>query len=129
MNQDEILQYAIYALWVALILLVIIIINRKVKQRIAARNALRNPEVRLYSYELQKASGKITFFFEADEPIAYSFYIVSEDNSIKHEVAAGITKRGGQKLQFETNILPNGVYYYVITTDFQKIDKRLIIQN
>ena len=129
MNQEDILQYASYALWVTLILIVILIINRKVKQRIAAKKALLNPLVILYPYEFRKASGQITFFFEADEAMEYHFFITNAETNESRTITRGICRKGGQKVQLDTTEVSNGIYFYGIETPFQRVEKRVIIEN
>lgn len=129
MNKDELIQYASYALWVTLIVILILIINRKAKQRLAAKKALLNPNVLLYPYEFPNAFGEISFFFEADAAIDYTFFLIDANTNAQITIASGISRVGGQKVPFDTTTLPNGTYYYGIETQFQRIEKKLRITN
>jgi len=129
MNKDELIQYATYALWVTLIIILILIINRKAKQRLAAKKALLNPNVLLYPYEFPNAFGEISFFFEADTAIDYTFFLIDANTNEQIVIASGTCRVGGQKVPFDTKKLPNGTYYYGIETKFQRIEKKLRITN
>jgi hypothetical protein len=129
MNKDELIQYASYALWVTLIVILILIINRKAKQRMAAKKALLNPNVLLYPYEFPNAFGEISFFFEADTAIDFTFFLIDTSTNEQITIASGISRVGGQKVPFDTTTLPNGTYYYGIETKYQRIEKKLRITN
>lgn len=129
MNKSELLQYASYALWISLIVVFILIINRKAKQRAAAKKALLHPMINLFAYELPKASGTINFFFDADEALDFHFFITQISTGITTTLAQGTCKKGGQKIMFDTTTLANGIYFYGIETGFQRVEKRLIVEN
>jgi hypothetical protein len=129
MIENEILQYANYALWITLIVIITIIINRLAKRRAAAKKSMLHPLVNLFSYEFPKASGKITFFFEADEAMQYCFFIKNTNNHESTIIAQGNCRKGGQKIHFDTTSLPNGTYFYGIETPYQRVEKRIIIEN
>lgn len=123
------LQYATYALWITLIISIIIIVNRKAKQRAAAKKAMLHPLVNLFPYEFPKANGKITFFFEADEAMQYRFFITNTGDHVSTTIAEGNCRKGGQKISFDTSLLPNGTYFYGIETPYQRVEKRIILEN
>lgn len=129
MNKDTIIQYAVYALWATLVFVLTLIINRKVKQRQAAKKAKLNPSVNLYPYEFPQAKGEITFFFDADSEIEYEFFVESALDSKLHIFASGKSRVGGQKIKFDTSTVENGVYFYGIRTPYQRLDKRVEIVN
>lgn len=129
MNKSELLQYASYALWISLIVVFILIINRKAKQRAAAKKALLHPMINLFTYELPQASGTINFFFDADEAIDYRFFITQTNTGATTTLAQGTCKKGGQKILFDTTSFDNGIYFYGIETAFQRVEKRLIVAN
>lgn len=129
MNKEEFMHYASYALWFTLIVIVILIINRKAKQRVAAKIALLNPNVLLYPYEFPNAFGEISFFFEADAAIDYTFFLIDAQTNEQILIKSGTSRIGGQKVQFNTKTLPNGTYFYGIETQYQRIEKKLRITN
>lgn len=126
---DIFMQYAVYVLWAGLILVLLLIANNRFKARQRAKLAKRNPEVRLYAYEYPSASGAITFFFEADEALEYTFFVINANNNEKHIIAQGTCRKGGQKIQFDTTTVDNGTYYYGIENQFQRTEKRLEVRN
>jgi hypothetical protein len=99
------------------------------KQRLAAKKALLNPNVLLYPYEFPNAFGEISFFFEADTAIDYTFFLIDANTNEQIVIASGTCRVGGQKVPFDTKKLPNGTYYYGIETKFQRIEKKLRITN
>ncbi len=132
MTQDGIdifLQYAVYVLWAGLIIVLLLIINSRYKAYERAKSAKRNPQIHLYAYEYPSAGGAITFFFEADAPIAYSFFILNAQSAEKLIIDSGTCRKGGQKVQFDTTQVENGVYFYGVETNFQKTEKRLEVRN
>ena len=129
MNKEELLQYASYALWITLIVSVILILNRRVKQNEAAKKALLHPNVLLFPYEFPNAFGEISFFFEADSSIDYTFFLIDFETNKQISIASGTTRVGGQKIKFDTTSVPNGTYFYGIETIYQRIEKKLRITN
>lgn len=126
---DIFMQYAVYALWAGLFLVLLLIANNRYKANQRAKHAKRNPEIKLFPYEYPTAKGEITFFFEADEALEYTFFIQSRDYSEKHVLAEGKCKKGGQKIHFDTTKVKNGHYYYGLETSFQKTEKRVEVRN
>ena len=126
---DIFLQYAVYVLWVTLILVLLLIINNRYKARQRAKLAKRNPEIRLFPYEYASASGAITFFFDADDALEYTFFLQNANNAEKHIISQGTCRKGGQKIQFDTTTVENGTYYYGIENQYQKTEKRLEVRN
>ena len=129
MNKNEIMQYAIYVLWGLLILVLTLIINRKVKQRAAAKKALLNPMVNLYPFELTYATGAINFFFDADDAMEYKFFVTNFATKETEILAEGKCRKGGQKIPFNTSSVSNGTYFFGIETEFQRVEKRIVIRN
>jgi len=126
---DIFMQYAVYALWVGLFIVLLLIANNRYKAHQRAKHAKRNPEIRLFPYEYPTAKGEITFFFEADEPLEYHFFVHNTASGEKLILAEGKCRKGGQKIQFDTTKVVNGHYYYGLATHFQKTEKRLEINN
>jgi hypothetical protein len=126
---DILMQNAVYVLWITLILVLLLIVNNRYKARQHAKLAKRNPEIRLFPFEYTSASGTITFFFDADETLDYRFFIQNSTSSEKHIIAQGKCKKGGQKIQFDTTTVENGVYYYGLETEFQRTEKRVEVRN
>jgi len=123
------IQNAVYFLWGTLIVVLILILNRYAKARAKARAAKLNPQVRLYAFELTKAKGEITFFFEADDVLDYEFFIEQAEKKTRTIIYSGQCKAGGQKVKFDTTKIANGNYYYGIQTAFQRSEKLVVIEN
>lgn len=126
---DIFMQYAVYVLWVGLFLVLLLIANNRFKANQRAKLAKRNPEIRLFPYEYPSASGAITFFFEADDALEYTFFVINANNNEKHIIAQGTCRKGGQKIKFDTTTVDNGTYYYGIENQFQRTEKRLEVRN
>lgn len=126
---DIFMQYAVYVLWAGLILVLLLIANNRYKAHQRVKLAKRNPEIRLFPYEYPSASGTITFFFDADDALDYTFFLQNANNAEKHIIAQGTSRKGGQKIQFDTTTVDNGHYYYGIENQFQRTEKRLEVRN
>ncbi len=124
-----IMQYLSYGLWATLIVILIYITNRKVKQRKAAKQAKLNPSVNLYPFELVEAKGEITIFFSADDAMDYEFFVESAIDSVRVYQSKGVCRPGGQKIKFDTTTVENGQYFYGIQTPFQRVEKKIVIRN
>jgi ribosomal protein L2 len=123
------IQYGTYFLWGSLLLVLLLIANNKYKARQAAKHAKRNPEIRLYSYEFPKASGEINFFFEADEKMECTFFLMPLDKGEKIILTKAAARKGGNKLKIDSTNIPNGIYYYGIETASQLVEKKIAIEN
>jgi hypothetical protein len=124
-------EYIIYALWIGLgvLALVILYFNNKVKKQNAADQAKEYPKIELAPFEREIASGEISVFFVADEPIDYELFIVKEETKEETMIQKGRARAGGQKMPLDTTVFENGAYFYGIRTPHHTIEKKIRIQN
>lgn len=124
-------EYIIYALWIGLGLLAILILyfNNKVKKQNAAEAAKEYPKIELAPFEREIASGEITVFFVADEVMDYELFMVNESTKEEFQIQNGKARVGGQKLPIDTTSFENGFYFYGIRTPHHTIEKKIRIQN
>lgn len=79
--------------------------------------------------EQHPASGKVRFFIDLQKEtnVKFSFQAVGqeEEKIVLHETI----QAGGKVIPFDTTDVANGTYYFTLTTDNQKITKKIVVSN
>lgn len=81
----------------------------------------------LYDLENKAHSGEIEFYFTIEQPKAVSLLILNEQMQDVTLVVEKEYTTGGHIVRFDTNQLPNGVYFYCLKTSNQKTMKKLFV--
>jgi histidinol-phosphate/aromatic aminotransferase/cobyric acid decarboxylase-like protein len=123
------MQYAIYFLYASLLAVLAIIGYRYLLRRWNKQPWKREDFVELFSLEHQEVRGEVSFFFEVFSSKHITFVLVNSSGSEVAVLVDEERKPGGHVIRFDTTSLPNGTYYYRLTTANQRTEKRVEIRN
>ncbi len=77
----------------------------------------------------RSASGEVQFLFMLKEPTNVKFTIVDKDENEVKVLLEEHREPGDYPVYFDTTAIPNGIYFYRLQTDLQKISKVFKIIN
>lgn len=83
----------------------------------------------LHTLTSESVNGEVRFFFELPEPGSIRFFIEDESENEIAVLADGDKDKGSYPIKWDTNQIPDGVYFYKLTTGNQTISKRLVVKN
>lgn len=116
-------------LYVSLGVLALIILYRLVLRRLAKGSVSTVKNCRLYNIEENPCAGELVFYFEAPEKMDFKFIIQDEDFNEVQLVQEGLAEPGGNLLRFDSTVLRNGSYFYVLETSYERNRKRMDVNN
>ena len=116
-------------LYTSLGLLVIVILYRKLLSYLGRNEPTKADYCVLYSLEENPSKGEITFYFTAEAEKDYKLYITDNDGGLNHSVREGKCTPGGNIVRFDSALLSNGNYYFVLETENQKTAKKMTVAN
>jgi hypothetical protein len=116
-------------LWVSLSIL-ILVVAYKLLLRFMNRDAVNQADFcKLYSLEIEPASGELPFYFTSDKVKHYRLLILDSDMNEILEIENKECKIGGNIIRFDSNELNNGAYFYCLKTENQKVVKKMQVMN
>jgi hypothetical protein len=116
-------------LCVSLGLLLLFILYRKTIQYVnRGIPQLKNYCV-LYPVEKNPASGEVAIYFTTEMSREVVLDLLDEDLILLKNLFTDNVDNGGQIVRFDSREVPNGHYYYCLTTENQKTMKKLTILN
>lgn len=116
-------------LYVSLGLLALVITYRLILKGMARGSVSTIKNCQLYNIEENPCTGEVVFYFEASEKMDFKFLIQDEDMKDVHLVKEGQTEPGGNMLRFDSAILKNGSYFYVLETHFERNRKKMDVRH
>jgi hypothetical protein len=81
----------------------------------------------LYDLEKPYQSGEVEFYFVLEEPKQVAIKIFDQQLQEKLVVKSGDFSADGHIVRFDTNRLPNGIYFYCLETGNQKTMKKMFV--
>lgn len=123
------MQYAIYFLYASLMAIVVIIGYRYMIRRWSKQVWKKEDFVQLFSLENSLVSGEISFFFEVFSAKHVRFVLVDQTGKEVKSMVDEVRKPGGYVIRVDTTQIPNGIYYYCLTAENQRTEKRLEVNN
>ena len=116
-------------LCVSLALILIYIAYKKLLAYLGKGTPSPNDYCVLYSLEIEPAKGELEFYFTSAVPRSVKIEILNDDLSLNTVIIEKEFSDGGHIIRFDSNILPNGNYFYCLRTDNQKTMKKMLVQN
>jgi hypothetical protein len=113
---------------ISLVIIVVIILYRLLLRKLSKEKVDMTSFCILYSLERNPVSGEIEFYFVSPDMIKVEFSIWRENEKVI-EIRNDFFKKGGHIVQFDSNTLPDGEYFFGLVTSKQRTIKRFRIQN
>ena len=115
--------------WVSLFLLVFFIGYRLLLKRMKAGRANPADFVTLHPLEKIPARGKIQFYFSLGAPKEVTILIYASVGEYREELVSKNFSKGSHLISFDTQKVVDGIYYYELKTNNQKISRVMEIKN
>ena len=125
----SITSVALGTLCVSLAVLVIIIAYRKLLSYLGKGHPPKEYYAVLYSIEMQPAKGTIDLYYELKVDKDIELHLLDIDMKDFKLIDKRLGTKGGNKILFDTTLVPNGNYYYELRSDNQKTMKKLRVEN
>ena len=115
--------------WASLIIVVFILLYKLLIKRLSKNTVPQQSFVELTPLKDDKIMGKVQFFFKTHEAKPIKFRIYSRTGDFEKVLEDREYSKGGHIINFDTNSLQNGFYFYELKTDNQKITKLMEVKN
>jgi len=119
----------LWILTVSLIVLGVVIGYRGILRRMGKGALVKEQYAVLYGLENSNVTGEIEFYFTLEQPKHMIFCLLDSSMNELQVIAEKEYESGGHIIRFNTEDLPNGVYFYCLRSDNQKTMKRMTIQH
>lgn len=110
-------------------ILVVFIGYRYLLRRLSKGRIEKKDYCELYTLELDPAHGELPFYFTSEIQRPVRLVLLDEKMELLKEIAAFDCKVGGNIVRFDSKSLSNGVYYYSLETENQKVMKKMYVYN
>jgi len=114
---------------ITLFILLAVILYRLILRYMSRKHVKLAEYCTLFDVEDQPISGVIPFYFTTERDRHVKFLIETEQGNLVATVADQPFETGGHLLRFDSSILSNGTYFYILQTENQEIRKKLTIKN
>jgi len=115
-------------LFISLLVVLVIILYRLLLKKLSAGKMNLDSFCTLYSLEKNSVNDEVEFYFISPGTLKVEFSIW-RDNEKVLELRNDYFSKGGHIIRFDTKTLPNGEYFYGLTTLNQRTIKRFTINN
>lgn len=122
-------QTLLGVLIVSLGLLVLIIAYKKLLAYLGKGSIIKEDYCVLYPLESDPISGEAEFYFTTEKNRNIIFELLNADLTTNQILSDKEYSVGGHILRFDTNLLPNGLYFYCLRTENQKTMKKMNVLN
>lgn len=122
-------QTLLGVLIVSLGLLVLIIAYKKLLAYLGKGSIIKEDYCVLYPLESNPISGEAEFYFTTEKNRNIIFELLNADLTTNQILSDKEYAVGGHILRFDTNLLPNGLYFYCLRTENQKTMKKMNVLN
>lgn len=116
-------------LYVSLGLLVVVILYKRLLRYLGRNEPTKSEYCVLYGLEEQPSRGEVTFYFTANENKSFNLSIYDNNLQLIHVVKEGECTPGGNIIRFDSLMIPNADYFFVLQTDNQKTTKKMTVKN
>lgn len=115
--------------WASLVIVVFIVLYKLLIKRLSKNSIPQQSFIELTPLKDDKIKGKVQFFFKTKELKPVKFRIYSKTGDFEKVLADKEYSKGGHIINFDTNSLADGFYFYELKTDNQKITKLMEVKN
>lgn len=123
------LKYGVTVLWVSLLIILCIILYKKLLKKWQKDQPNADEFVILYALENPISKGVVEFLFEQKRKKNIHFSIEDKIGKELKVLLNDESKSGQHILKFDTTVLPDGNYFFVLKTDNQSTSKLMRIRN
>jgi hypothetical protein len=122
-------EVAVPVLLISITVLILVIAFRKLRIQWGIGEPQSQKFAILYSMEKQPVTGKIELYYEIEEAKNVEIWLVDNNMNDKIQIDARAARVGGNKVNFDSKVVPNGRYFYELRSDNQKTSKAIFIEN
>lgn len=110
-------------------ILVVVLGYRYILRRLSKGSIEKKDYCELYTLEMDPAHGELPFYFTSEIQRQVRLLLLDEKMELLKEIAAFECKVGGNIVRFDSSTLNDGVYYYSLETENQKVMKKMYVYN
>lgn len=115
--------------WISLTIIVFILAYRFLLKRMKRGVIKTTDYVELSTLEGDDQQGEIQFFFKTPIDQQITFRIYGKTSDYEKKILSKPLQKGGHIVKFDTTKVPNGMYFYELTSENQKISKLFEVKN
>lgn len=115
--------------WISLLIVVFILVYRLLLKRMKKTVIDASDFVELSTLEGDDQKGEIQFFFKTPIDQLVTFRIYGKTSDFEKQLLDKPLKKGGHIVKFDTTKVPNGIYFYELQVENQKLSKRFEVKN
>lgn len=115
--------------WISLTIIVFILAYRFMLKRMKRGIIKPSDYVKLSTLESDDQKGEIQFFFKTPIEQLITFRIYGKASDFEKQLLKKSLQKGGHIVKFDTTKISNGMYFYELTTEDQKITKLFEVKN
>lgn len=118
-----------WMLYISLILVIVVISYKMLLARMARGHVKKEDYCELENLDQEPASGELVFYFTSSMVRKVQLILLDNEMNDFKVVYNKECQIGGNIVRFDSTVIPNGMYYYSLRTENQKVMKKMTILN